>query len=109
MGKGDAGRMPKGTEDRGLGEAVTKTGLASPVFRKWRTACLAIALAKTEDGSRQPNRQRRGSRTLVPVVSWLEGTFDFDADVVRLLLGQLGQFDTDFLQVQASHLFVEGL
>src|SRR5690348_9127648 len=45
----------------------------------------------------------------VPIVIELVRTLDVDADVLRLLLRELGEFHTERVEVQAGHLFVEVL
>src|SRR4051795_10088368 len=46
---------------------------------------------------------------LVAVVVGLVGAVDRDADVVGLVLGQLGQLHAERIEVQARHLLVEVL
>src|SRR5438477_3718008 len=43
----------------------------------------------------------------VPVMLGLVGAFGRDTEVVGLLLGQLGEFHSDLLQMQAGDFFVE--
>ena len=47
--------------------------------------------------------------SLVPVVRGLVGTLNWNADVVSLRLGELGQPGTKLAQVEGGHLLVEVL
>jgi len=40
---------------------------------------------------------------------WLVWSFDWDAQVIGLVLAQLGQFDAEGSQVGSGDLFVQGL
>jgi len=40
---------------------------------------------------------------------WLVGTVDWDAQVVGLILAELGQLDVKSSQVRPGHFFVQGL
>lgn len=46
---------------------------------------------------------------LIPIMFWFERAFGGDADVIGLIFVQLGQFQTDAVQMQARHLFIQML
>jgi len=46
---------------------------------------------------------------LVPIVLWLERTLFLEAQVLRLLISELGEIYAELLEVQSSNLLVEYL
>lgn len=53
------------------------------------------------------NNKKKERNNLITVVSWLEWTFDWDAEVCGLVAGELGEFDVEFVQVSGGDGFVE--
>lgn len=48
-------------------------------------------------------------KCLVSVMVWLERSFDWDAQVIGLILAELSQLDVKSSQMRPGHLFVQSL
>src|SRR5690606_32287111 len=89
-------------------QSPLKEGAPAPDAEGTAMNTAAIARVVVGPGAPAPGPTTTQSNS-VPVVVGLVGTFDVDADVGGLLLGQLGELDPEGVEVEAGDLLVEVL
>ncbi len=102
---------------------IAEVMIAHYHVRKGRTVAMLKCMATTlvllsfaisleglqADCQIQQNRQQNPQRNLIAIMIRFIRSIDRDIDIIRLLLGELGEFDPQFFEMQSSNFFVQML